>query len=357
MTFANTTLGLRLVLPILCAMGLAACGGGGGATNVDPNNPPGGGQQIGSAGTITGRVFTPEGRPLGGSFVEVKVRDAAGTILSPTINPAAVGNDIGRFTIPGLPLGQPLTVSVDYESEARGDFLGADRVVSLTAAGGIDLGIIELTNEYMELGWSAYRNKSFNLALSRFETSRRARRVSDEETSRSSSYYNGIGWTKTKRGRDTLVMCSQSGEQGFEWDEALQMFRQASDTDPFDADARVGAYAAYAALNSKSAVLDIQQFNLTQFFYGFLNPYYDEAELELSEALLIAPDFKSDHDEINAGDLEVARLFNQFMQGKVITLQQLDDMTERTDLNQASLETLQGLSDLVKYKIAPQVGS
>ncbi|HYE76572.1 MAG TPA: carboxypeptidase-like regulatory domain-containing protein, partial [bacterium] len=318
--------------------------------------PPGGGQQIGTAGTISGRVFTPEGRPLGGPFVEVTVRDAAGTILSPTINPSATGSDAGRFSIPGLPLGQPLTVSIDYESEARGDFLGADRVVTLTAAGGVDLGAIELTNEYLDLGWAAYRAKQFNLALSRFETSRRARRVQADDTDKSSSYLVGIGWTKVKRGRDTLTMCSQTAEQGFEWDEALRQFQQAADTDAFDADARVGAAAALLALSAKSAVLDPVQFNLTQFFYGLQNPYFDEAERQLNEALLISPDFKSDHDEIVASDLEVTRLFTQFMQGKEVTMEQIDALSERDDLNQGSLETLQALSDLIQYKRSPLVG-
>ncbi|MCG3151093.1 MAG: hypothetical protein GEEBNDBF_00362 [bacterium] len=340
------------LLPVL-AIFLTSCGGGGSST---PNTPgPGGGQQIGTGGTITGRVFVPEGQPIGGPFVTVTVKDSAGTTLSPTINPNGTGPDVGRFTVAGLPLGTDITVSIDYRSDGRGDNLGADKVVRLASTGALDLGVITLSNEYIELGWNAYRAKNFNLALSRFDTARTARRVA-AETNKSSSYLVGKGWTRVKRGRDTLVMCSFSNNQGFEWEIALNDFLDAANTDQFDADARVGAAAAYAALNSKSKLLDPVQFNLQQFFYGFINPYHDEAEAKINEALLIAPDFKSDHDEIVASDLEVARLFHRFMQGKPVSESELESLADRTDLNQGSMETLQALSDLVRYKLAPQGG-
>lgn len=343
--------GLRWLAPML-ALVLTACGGGGGST---PNpNVPGGGQQIGTGGSITGRVFVPEGQPIGGPFVTVTVRDGAGTTLSPTINPNGTGPDIGRFTVAGLPLGTDITVSIDYRSDGRGDNLGHDQIIRLTSTGTLDIGAVTLSNEFLELGWNAYRAKNFNLALSRFNTSKDAR--SATAGTRSSSYFVGMGWTHVKRGRDTLVMCSGPNNQGFEWDIALQEFKQAADTDAYDADARVGMAAAYTALNAKSKLLDPVQFNLQQFFYGFLNLYYDEAEEQINQALAIAPDYESDHDEITASDLEVARLFHRFMQGKAVSQDEIDELSERQDINQGSQETLQALSDMVRYKLAPQAG-
>ncbi|MEO7993703.1 MAG: carboxypeptidase-like regulatory domain-containing protein [bacterium] len=335
------------------ALVLASCGGGGGSTPNQPN-PPGGGQQIGSGGTITGRVVSPEGPALGGPFVQVIVRNSSNVVISPTINPQQFGPDAGRFTVAGMPLGTDLTVSIDYVSEGKGDFLGADQTVRLSGGGSLDLGNITLTNEYMELGWSAYKAKNFPLAISRFDTSKTARRLS--ANTESSSYWNAFGWVYVKRGRDSLPMCSVVNAQGFEWDEALTLFNQASATDSSDADSRVGAAAAYLALNAKTELLDPAQFNLKQFFYRLRNPFFDEAETKLNEALAIAPNYSSDHEEVIAGDLEVARLFTQFMQGKSVTLQQIDEMNQREDLNQGSLETLQALADLVAYKTAPQTG-
>lgn len=334
------------------ALVLISCGGGSSSTATPP---PGGNQQIGSGGTLTGQVFIPEGQPVGGPFVQVVVRDSGGTTISPTINPPESGPTTGRFTVSGLPLGVDLVVSVDYRSEGRGINLGYDQVVRLASTGALDLGALTLTNEYMELGWSAYKAKQFNLALSRFETSKIARRV-QADTNRSSSYLTGTGWVKVKRGRNSLVMCSGANNQGFEWDSSLSDFLQAANTNAYDADARVGAAAAYLALNAKSQLLDPVQFNLRQFFYGLLNPYFDEAETQLNEALLIAPDFKSDHDQIVASDLEVARMFTRFMQGKPVTQEQIKELADRPDVNQGSLETLQALADLVKYKTAPQAG-
>lgn len=343
--------GLSWLIPAVALL-LASCGGGG--SSATPTPPGGGGQQIGTGGTLTGRVFVPEGQPIGGPFVTVTVKDGAGTTLSPTINPNGTGPDIGRFTVAGLPLGTDITVSIDYRSDGRGDNLGADNVVRLTSTGTLDLGVITLNNQFLELGWNAYKAKNFNLALSRFNTSKTAR--SATATTRSSSYLVGQGWVHVKRGRDTLRMCSFTDNQGFEWDLGLNEFLQAANTDLSDADARVGAAAAYASLNAKSKLLDPVQFNLQQFFYGFLNPYYDEAEEQLNQALLIAPEFESDHDEINARDLEVARLFYRFMQGKAVSLEEIEDLADDQTLNQGSLETLQALSDMVKYKLAPQAG-
>nr|WP_255364072.1 TonB-dependent receptor [Arachidicoccus sp. BS20] len=83
--------------------------------------------------TITGKISTPEGQPLGGATVTA-THTPSGTVYK------AISNDKGLFTLPGLRIGGPYTVTVQYvgyASQTINDInlrLGEPYDVSITLA-------------------------------------------------------------------------------------------------------------------------------------------------------------------------------------------------------------------------------
>jgi len=349
---------LLIALTILLAAVALACGGGG---NDPVNNPDPTNQDNGGGATLIGRILDREGSPVGKPWVDIKLTVQSGGEITPALQPADSGPDAGVFRFIGLPVGIPMELEIGLFQVSLGRNLGYVHVVTLNSAGTFDLGDITLENDFLDNGWSNYVSKDYSTALLNFNRAFEDRFVQSDLTN-SSSAYTGIGWVYAKRGKDAenglYYIDPDTGGwldflNSYEWDQALLNFDRAI-SNPDDAEAWVGMGGTYLTLlgqSNKDPVLIGPEIP----WYTFIDFYFNEAEEALTKGLLADPNYKSFHDEINAGDIEATLLFLKWMQGKAVTAQDIATVKAMPELNQGSLQLLDIMPDLMDYNPYPQL--
>jgi len=339
------------LLILILIMGLVAgCSGG----KTDPTQPlpsdPHGQQGNPNLASITGRVVDLEGTPCGGVFVDAQLFDEQMNPLSAVFNPPETGPLTGEFQFLNLSLGRTIILKIETSNATIGRLIGYDRIFFFNSPEHVDLGDCVMSNEQLELGWANYGVKQYNLALYHFRRALNTRYA--DRLTQSSSAFTGIGWVYAKRGRD--MSGGPIYNRGYEWYDAIAQFNTAK-ANPNDADAMVGLAGCYMTLVGTSVLLEPNQYDNEMFFYGYINPYMDEAVAALNQALAVAPEYECSHDIIHADDLRACVLYNRYLTGQTITQNEITELVVKPDLNVGSLQLLTDLADLIEFDTQPQL--
>jgi len=339
---------LALVVLMAAWLWAGACSG---SSAVD-NTPPPGGNVNGSSGGVTGTIVDKEGYPLGGFDTTIRVYNQAGINVAPTFNPPASGPEAGKFSIQSLPLNQVLTFEAEHLNQSIGRNLGYAQELFFSTPGVIDLGNVKLDNPWLQLGWDSYKQKDFQQALYYFNRSLTSRELSatSDEFTLSSSAYNGMAWVHVKRGKDNHA--TNPMFPGFEWDEGLGEFDKAV-INFKDADAWVGKGGTLMTMVA-DVNADPVQIGPNLPVYGYVKSLFPDAYTCLEKALAANSNYVCEHDLIRADDIRVAQLFITWLTGGAVTLNEIENFSKSTDINEASMQVLSVLPDLMLYQPYPQ---